>query len=67
VWSRFDKPFLTVFGDGDSITGGAAPIFRERIPGAKGQDHELIPGGHFIQEDQGKELAEIVKRFIEAT
>jgi haloalkane dehalogenase len=67
VLSRFDKPFLTVFGDGDSITGGAAPVFKERIPGAKGQDHKLIPGGHFIQEDQGEELAEIVKRFIKVS
>jgi haloalkane dehalogenase len=65
--SRFDKPFLTVFGDGDTITGGAAPVFQERVPGAKGRDHKLIPAGHFIQEDQGEELAEIVKRFIEMT
>jgi haloalkane dehalogenase len=27
------------------------------VPGARGQPHERIRGGHFIQEDQGDELA----------
>ena len=34
---RFDKPFLTAFGDADPITRGGDAIFRERlVPGAKG-------------------------------
>lgn len=64
VLSTLEKPFLTVFGDGDNITGGAAPIFQEKIPGAKGQAHQMLPGGHFIQEDQGEKLAEMIKDFI---
>jgi haloalkane dehalogenase len=64
VLSTFEKPFLTVFGDGDNITGGAAPMFQGKIPGAKGQAHQMLPGGHFIQEDQGEKLAEIIKDFV---
>ena len=38
---------------------------RERIPGAKGQPHTTITGGgHFLQEDCGKELARVVVDFI---
>jgi haloalkane dehalogenase len=65
---RFEKPFLTAFSDGDPITGSYAPIFRERVPGAKGQRHTTIEGGgHFLQEDRGEELARVVNEFIAAT
>ncbi|MBN0048391.1 haloalkane dehalogenase [Streptomyces actuosus] len=64
---RFDKPFLCAFSDQDPITGGLDRIFRERVPGARGQQHITIKdGGHFLQEDRGSELAEIVNRFIAA-
>lgn len=57
----FDKPFLTLFSDGDPITRGAERAFQARVPGAKGQPHTTIEGaGHFLQEDRGKELAERV-------
>lgn len=37
------------------------------IPGAQGQPHTIVRGaGHFIQEDKGEELAEIVLKFIAA-
>jgi len=29
----------------------------DHVPGAQGQPHERIRGGHSIQEDQGEELA----------
>jgi haloalkane dehalogenase len=55
---RFEKPFLTVFGDSDPITGGADVVLQAAIPGAKGQPHATLErAGHFIQEDQGEELA----------
>ena len=66
--SRFEKPFLTAFSDGDPGTGGFEALFRERVPGAQDQPHTTISGaGHFIQEDRGEELADVVLRFIEGT
>lgn len=57
VLERWEKPFLTLFGNRDPITRPAAKIFQERVPGAAGQPHQIIrPAGHFIQEDQGAEL-----------
>lgn len=39
--------------------------FRERVPGAKGLPHTtIVGGGHFVQEDQGPRLAQIVDDFI---
>ena len=65
---RWDKPFLTAFGDSDRITRGADANMRERIPGCRGQSHVTIAGaGHFLQEDRGEELAEIVVRFARDT
>jgi haloalkane dehalogenase len=58
VLERFEKPFLTLFGDKDFVTLGAEKVLQARIPGAKGQPHRLIAdAGHFCQEDAGEELA----------
>lgn len=66
--SRFDRPFLCAFSDGDPITRGAERAFVEMVPGAAGQDHLTITGaGHFLQEDKGAELAAAVNRFIDTT
>jgi haloalkane dehalogenase len=65
---RWEKPFLTAFGDADPITRGADRVLREAIPGARGQPHTTIAGaGHFLQEDRGEELATVVVRFIDGT
>ena len=40
VLRRWDKPFLTAFGDSDPITGPMAPILRKLVPGAAGRSHE---------------------------
>ena len=59
------KPFLTAFSDGDPITGGGNAIFERTVPGAQGQPHTTIEGGgHFLQEDKGPELAEVVVQFV---
>ncbi len=59
---RFTRPFLAIFGKNDPILGkGDAPLIAH-VPGAKGQPHARIRGGHFIQEDCGPELA---RRMIE--
>ncbi len=68
VLSRFEKPFLTAFSDGDPITRGGEQVFQKRVPGAKGQPHTIIKGaGHFLQEDRGEEFALVVIDFINAT
>jgi len=68
VLKRWRKPLLTAFGDSDPITRGADQVLQKLIPGAAGQAHTtVVKGGHFIQEDAGEELAEIVNRLIAAT
>ena len=68
VLSRFEKPFVTMFSDGDPITRGGERIFQELVPGAKGQPHTIIKGGgHFLQENRGEEFARVVVDFISRT
>ena len=65
---RFDKPFLTAFGDSDPITAGADRVLQSRIPGAKGQPHvTLARAGHFLQEDDGEALGQIVADLVRRT
>jgi len=65
---RFDRPFLCAFGDSDPVTAGGDRILRQRIPGANGQEHVTLAGaGHFLQEDVGGELAEVVVGLIDRT
>jgi haloalkane dehalogenase len=66
--ARWERPFLTAFSDGDAITRGLDAVLQQRIPGAQGQPHVTIAnGGHFLQEDQGEELARVVNDFIART
>ncbi|MCI0345681.1 MAG: haloalkane dehalogenase, partial [Chloroflexi bacterium] len=68
VLKTWEKPFLTAFADSDPITKGADRVLRELIPGTKGQPHATIANaGHFLQEDRGEELAEIVVAFMRST
>jgi haloalkane dehalogenase len=63
----FDKPLLTAFSDGDPITRGGEQRFQAEVPGAQNQPHVMIHGaGHFLQEDKGEELADVVVRFMAA-
>jgi haloalkane dehalogenase len=65
---RWRKPFLTAFSDRDPITHGGERKLQKEIPGAAGQPHTTMRGaGHFLQEDKGPELAEVVNRFIAST
>jgi len=58
---RFERPFLTAFGDSDPITRGGDAIFQRLVPGAKGLAHRTIEGGgHFIQEDRPAEAAQAI-------
>lgn len=66
AWERlkhWEKPFLCVFGKNDRILGHADRPFLTHVPGARGQPHDRIWGGHFIQEDRGDELAKRLAAF----
>ena len=72
VWdnelTKWEKPFLTAFSDNDPITKGGEKYFQKKIPGARGQDHVTIEGaGHFLQEDKGEELAQVIINFMNKT
>ena len=68
VLKEWQKPFLTAFSDKDPITRGGDKVLQKLIPGAQGQEHVTIDdGGHFLQEDQGEKLAEVVVGFIGRT
>jgi len=63
--TAWQKPFLTAFSDGDPITQGGEKLFQTHIPGAQGQPHVTITdAGHFLQEEKGPELANIVVAFV---
>ncbi|MEI6049078.1 MAG: haloalkane dehalogenase [Bacteroidota bacterium] len=62
---KWNKPFLTAFSNGDPITHGGDKYLQDRIPGAAGQNHITLNGGHFIQEERAKELSDIIIRFKE--
>jgi haloalkane dehalogenase len=62
---QWEKPFLTCFSDSDPVTRGGDIIWQNNIPGAKGQNHTTIKNAsHFVQEDKGPELADLIIEFI---
>ena len=68
VLTKWEKPFLTAFSDSDPITRGGDKILQTRVPGASGQPHITIKdAGHFLQEDKGEELADLILDFINPT
>ncbi len=65
VFKNWEKPFLTTFSNRDPITRGGQKVWQETVPGAKKLEHVKIRNaGHFLQEDKGPELAEVLIRFI---
>jgi haloalkane dehalogenase len=64
---KWDKPFLCAFSDSDPITAGGERMLIGKIPGAQGQPHATIQGGgHFLQEDRGRELAQVIVDWLAA-
>ncbi|WP_299084360.1 haloalkane dehalogenase [uncultured Paraglaciecola sp.] len=62
---QFTKPFITAFSDSDPVTAGGDKIMQKLIPGCAGQAHTTIAqGGHFLQEEQGEKLAEVLLTFM---
>jgi haloalkane dehalogenase len=65
VYKQWNKPFLTAFSNRDPIMRGGEKVWQESVPGAQGQEHTIIRNaGHFLQEDKGPQLADVLIRFI---
>jgi haloalkane dehalogenase len=68
ILRQLDLPVLTLFGADDKVMAGVEKVFQSQMPGAKGQDHVVLPdAGHFLQEDVGPELVRRINLFIEQT
>ncbi|MFX0081205.1 MAG: haloalkane dehalogenase [Candidatus Hodarchaeota archaeon] len=64
-FGKWEKPFLTAFSDSDPVTRGGDRFWQQYIPGAQGQKHTTIKdAAHFVQEDKGPELANLIIEFI---
>jgi haloalkane dehalogenase len=60
------KPVLVMFSDKDPITAGGDQWFRKTIPSAKEEPEIIIKdAGHFLQEDNGEEIANHVQEFLD--
>ncbi|MEM9717997.1 MAG: haloalkane dehalogenase [Bacteroidota bacterium] len=59
--TAYTKPFLTIWGGNDAGSLGACETqqnFIDNVPGAAGKPHVRLPeAGHFLQSDQGVEIA----------
>lgn len=65
VWS---KPAFVLFAPEDPILGEARDFFHSLIPTASEQPRLTIPdAGHFLQEEQGPDIARHVRDFIDRT
>jgi haloalkane dehalogenase len=63
--AEFDGPFLTAFSDADPATRGWAEVLQAHVPGAAGRAHVTMEdAGHFVQEDRGAELADVVAGLV---
>jgi haloalkane dehalogenase len=68
VLRQYNKPWLCAFSDKDPITKGGDGVFLREVPGTQGQSHVTITGaGHFLQENKGEELAQVIVDFIAST
>ncbi len=61
---QFAGPVVTAFSDGDPVTRGGEAIFHSRMPGAQGQPHRTLSGGHFLQEDCPEDIVDIIDTVV---
>jgi haloalkane dehalogenase len=68
---KYERPFLTVWAINDPGNLGSCEVQQnliDNIPGAEGQPHTRLPeASHFLQDDQGAEIARRIVELIEAT
>ena len=66
----YQKPFLTIWASNDPGNLGSCEIQQnliDNVPGAAGQPHTRLPeASHFLQDDQGAEIARRIVELIEA-
>ncbi len=64
----FSRPFLTIWGSNDPGNLGsceAQQVFIDNVAGAAGQPHDRLPeASHFLQDDQGGEIARRLVEFF---
>ncbi|MGD2155606.1 MAG: haloalkane dehalogenase [Anaerolineales bacterium] len=69
--SMFEKPFLTIWASNDPGNLGRPEVQQallDHVPGTEGWDHVRLPeASHFLQDDQGAEIARRINEFIAAT
>jgi haloalkane dehalogenase len=67
---QFDKPFLTIWASNDPGNLGSCEIqdrLIDNIPGAEGLPHTRLPeASHFLQDDQGAEIARRIVELMES-
>jgi len=68
--TEYEKPFLTIWASNDPGNLGRQETqdnLINNIPGAAGQPHTRLPeASHFLQDDQGAEIARLMVEFIAA-
>lgn len=57
---KWRKPFITCFSSGDPFSRGLDRYFQRHIPGAYGQSHITLSGGHFLPEDSPQDFARVI-------
>ncbi len=66
----YDKPFVTIWGGNDPGNLGGSEVQQQlidHVPGADGQPHTRLPeASHFLQDDQGEEIATQLVAFYQA-
>ena len=69
--TQFEKPFLTIWASNDPGNLGRCETQNRlinNIPGAEGLPHTRLPeASHFLQDDQGAEIARRIVELIEST
>lgn len=63
--SHFEKPCLVAFSDSDPVFPypKSGQVFSDLVPGA-GEQVAIEGAAHFLQEDRGEQIGELVERFI---
>ncbi|MBN2556508.1 MAG: alpha/beta fold hydrolase [Anaerolineales bacterium] len=68
---EFEGPFLTIWAGNDPGNLGRPEVQQallDHVPGTEGWDHVRLPeASHFLQDDQGAEIARRMNAFIAAT
>ncbi len=70
--TAFHKPFLTIWASNDPGQLGscqAQQVFIDNVPGAAGQPHARLPeASHFLQDDQGEQIARrLIRWYVNGT